>query len=239
MKLFIQSFAVLLLLALCALAQNVAVLTHKAVNSAQYQRGFPGDWPYLNPLDVGDSTNVPVGYIGKWIVIPKTNLLATITNLYQQVEDWSASNRIDQIKSEADFTIEQSLKTRLHKGEFAELKLDALQSEFVGLLLHAYLQNTELLLLVTKAVGASALTNNLTAQERQRVAALRPQISFPRQDDFTAEDRARAVAIRDNVLIPHYQLYQAAKSMLERIRTNAIPEDPLTSTNWPAATIGE
>lgn len=231
-----RAFFALSFFCLNAIAQNVAVLTHQAANSERFQAGFPGGWPYSSPVDIGDSTNVPPQLGANLVVMSKAELEDQMTLLAPEVEAW---NKAQEVKQDAPRKVAQELERRLYQRDFSNLEIDALQSEFVGLLLHAYLQNTELLLLVTKAVGASALTNNLTAQERTRVSALRPQIAFPRQPDFTSDDRARAVAIRDNVLIPHYQLYKAAKEMLARISTNAIPEDPTTSTNWPAATIGE
>lgn len=112
--------------------------------------------------------------------------------------------------------------------ELGDKRIDALQSELVGVLLHAYMQTTELLQLAVKAIAGTTATNNLTPLERARVVALRSQLTFPQQGDLSKEEKDRAVAIRDKVLIPHWKLYHEA---VEAIKSAKVSGTQASLTN--------
>ena len=196
----------------------------------------------------GDSTGIPDGW-------PKnTRPLGEATGPLSPGEQLKTQAEIDSIRASlapqmearnmavdrralAPLLVPLELRKRVDASDFAGLKVDALQSEFLGILLHAYLQTTELLQLVTKAVAGTAATNQLSAAERARVVALRGQLAFPQQDDLTKSERDRAVEIRDGVLKPHYELYQAAKAFVDAARTNGLPADFKDPANWPTTQI--
>lgn len=236
MKTFLSLIVLLGLTAVASAA--IKFRDHATANSAEFQLGLVGAWPQVEAV-VPDDYTLSSNEISSGFSLKTTAEVAAIKATNKAAAD--AWFTLVTQRDHSRQSVAPELQKRIGDGEteFGQLKLDALQSEFVGLLLHAYLQNTELLLLVTKAVAGTAATNNLTVAERQRVAALRPQLVFPQQPDFTQDDRDRAVAIRDGVLIPHYQLYQAAKDLLSKISTNATPVDPAVSTNWPAVEIGD
>lgn len=184
---------------LAAFPQNVAVKTHQSENSSQFKSGFPGGWPYLRPVDIGAATQAPPQLGAGWVVMPKAELDAQMATLAPQVEAW---NRAHELKQRVPVEVATELRKRLSKDALAELKLQAAQ--------------TEILLLLVKAVAGSALTNNLTIAERQRV-----------------------IAIRNGILLPHRQLYLAAKAMLDSASTNGTPSDPALDSSWPQTSIGE
>lgn len=140
----------------------------------------------------------------------------------------------------APTVLAESVKQRLAGSEFQSLKIDAMQSELTSLLVQAYIRNTRLLQLVTKAVAGTSATNNLTAGERALVQTIRSELVFGDGDPVTAADKQRFTDIRDGALKPHYQLYLAAKAVVDAWRTNAAnAPDPYSPTNLPSVTIGE
>lgn len=112
-------------------------------------------------------------------------------------------------------------------------RIDAAQSEFMGILLHAYLQTTRLAWLCTKAVAGTIATNNLTPSERAEVASLMSQVNFPKQDDLTKAATDRAVELKAKLLLPHFLLYQEALAALAAAQTNgtvpSLTNAPITS----------
>lgn len=131
------------------------------------------------------------------------------------------------------------LEEKIRGNHWAGLsRVTSLQSEMIGKQIQLQLLNCELLLLVTKAVAGTVATNNLTAPERARVAALRTQLGFPTQPDFTQADRDRAIFIRDE-LIKAYQLWQAAQTARQLIASTNVVLPANSSNLWPNIEIGE
>ena len=127
------------------------------------------------------------------------------------------------VSAEGTTVIKEKYAAQLSGADpLGERRIDAAQSEFLGVLLHAYLQTTELLQLAVKAVAGTVATNNLTLAERARVVALRGQLMFPQQDDLSKSERDRAVELRDKLLIPHFRLYQEAAAAVESAKTNGV-----------------
>ena len=136
--------------------------------------------------------------------------------------------------------VAEQLRGKLVLQGFQALRIDALQSEIISLLVKSYVRHMRLLELVTKAVAGTSATNNLTAGERTLVQSIRSEPSMGDGTAVTAADVARFVDIRDNTLTPHYQLYLAAKAIVDAWKTNAAnAPDPYSPTNLPAVTIGE
>ena len=69
------------LLASCSLvAQNLAVLTHGASNSEEFQRGCPSNWP-AQVHSIGTATNLPPRYPPPWRLVTQA-----------QVDRWKADH---------------------------------------------------------------------------------------------------------------------------------------------------
>lgn len=213
-----------------ALSQNVAVLLFQNDPS-----GIPNGWPKALPIDIGSSTNLPEGLAAPWIVMTRSAFDAQVLALSPAKELW---NQVQGTRDERKRTVAAILHRRIESGHWepSMLRLHALESELFGSLMQAFRLNSELLLLVTKAVAGTAATNNLTAPERARVVALRPQLAFAQAPDFTQQDRDRVIAITAE-LEKVEALWKAARDLRSNIETNAAfvaPED-----GWPDLTIGE
>lgn len=220
---------ILILSSLSCVAQNVAVLTYQ--NDAS---GVPNGWPkQVQPI--GASTNLPAGYEPPWIVMTQAQLNAQMESLAAAKELW---NQVVATREERKQRVGLVLQERIESGHWEpnRLRLHALESELFGKLMQAFRLNSELLLLVTKAVAGTAATNNLTAPERARVVALRPQLSFEPAQDLTQSDRDRVIAITAE-LQKVEDLWQAARALRANIETNSAYVDP--AAGWPNAVIGE
>ena len=144
---------------------------------------------------------------------------------HKHVADWLAKT--------AGTSIAETLKAKLSPEAWQEFRTDAAQSEFVLILLNVTLNLSEQVQLLTKALAASSLTNNLTAQERSRVSALKAQLTFPTQTDVTADDRSRAVYLRDSFMVPQIRLWTNAVRLINQAKaaTQVFPEK---TNEWPA-----
>lgn len=224
-----------LLISLSCFAQNVAVLTHQAANSDEFKAGMPGGWPAAQPVDIGSSSTLPVNLNAQWVVMSSVDYNAQLVALKPALDQWRLINGTREQRKEAVGVI---LQERLEAGHWEpnRLRLHALESELFGKLMQGFRLNSELLLLVTKAVAGTAATNNLTAQERARVANLRPQLSFPQAPALTQEDRDRVVAITVE-LQKVEDLWKAARALRASIETNSGYVDP--ANGWPDVTVGE
>ena len=132
-----------------------------------------------------------------------------------------------------------AVKQRTGSSEFQSLKIDALQSELAGIMANVIVENTELLLLAVKAIAGTSATNNLSVSERARVQTLRSELQLGTGNSITAADKQRYSDIKAS-LTAHYQLYLAAKAVVDAWRTNvANAPDPYSPTNLPSVTIGE
>lgn len=150
-----------------------------------------------------------------------------------------ARNKRVELAQGAPFVMAGALRQRVAGGEFQSLKIDALQSELAGIMANVIIENTELLLLAVKAIAGTTATNNLSAAERARVQTLRSELNLGTGSAITAADKQRYSDIKAS-LTAHYQLYLAAKAIVEAWRTNAAnAPDPYSPTNLPSVTIGE
>jgi len=195
----------------------------------------------------GDLTGIPDGWpkdkreLAQGEQVKPGETFVTEAALAQIMADRAAAmdarNAKFKLAQRAHFEVIELLKQRLSQDPWQEYRIDALQTEFLLLLVNVVLNLSEQEQLLTKAVAASALTNNLTAPERARVAALKAQLTFPAQDDITAAQRSRAVAIRDG-LVPHWRLYTNAVWIIQQAKS-LNPVDPKNPTNWPSVTVGD
>lgn len=130
-------------------AQNVAVLTHGAAGTKEFQLGCPAGWPYAWK-DIGKSKTLPDGFDSTWIVMSKLDLDARFKDLEPEKEAWNKQREEAQSlaeeqakavkKSETDAIIsdveigfkEWQLVDEKQKGEvllkLLHLILDALRS---------------------------------------------------------------------------------------------------------------
>ncbi len=76
------------LIAIPALAQNVAVLTHEAANSEQFKQGCPGGWPYAWK-EIGKDTKLPEGFEPTWVVMTEVELKERLNTLTAAKESWN------------------------------------------------------------------------------------------------------------------------------------------------------
>lgn len=221
-------FLIFMLLTHCAIGANYAVTFYSGDTT-----GIPDGWPKDLRL-LGDATG-PLN-AGEQLKTD-SEIEAIRAPLNAAMAERKSRIRMSQI---VPIVLADSVKQRLAGSEFANLKIDALQSEIVSLLVKSYVRHMRLLELVTKAVAGTSATNNLTAGERALVQSIRSEPSLGDGTAVTAADVARFVDIRDNTLVPHYQLYLAAKAIVDAWRTNAAnAPDPYSPTNLPAVTIGD
>lgn len=134
--------------------------------------------------------------------------------------------------------INEELERRL-KGDAWEgvLRANMLDFELLGLAIKLSLQNAEMSQLIAKAIAPSTLTNNLTATERARVAAIRQNLLVNDTPNLTSDDRTRAVYLRDE-LKKVYDLWKKARELRTKVSTNATPVN-LDAETWPTVNLGE
>ena len=220
----------LFLLSACfsAMSENYAVSLYSGDPN-----GIPDGWPKTK-RSLGNATGP----------LEATEQLMTDVQLAAQYQSLTAAMNAWQQRQAtaraAPLVLAEAVRQRIAGSEFASLKIDALQSELISLLVKSYVRHMRLLELVTKAVAGTSATNNLTAGERTLVQSIRSEPSMGDGTAVTAADVARFVNIRDNTLTPHYQLYLAAKAIVDAWKTNAVnAPDPYTQTNLPSVTIGD
>jgi hypothetical protein len=146
-------------------------------------------------------------------------------------------NQVQGTREERKQRVGSLLQERIEAGQWEpnRLRLHALEIELFGKVMQVTRLNCELLLLVTKAVAGTAATNNLTAPERARVAALRPQLSFAQAPDLTQADRDRVIFITSE-LHKIETLWKEARQLRSNIETNSAYVDP---ASLGTVTIGE
>jgi hypothetical protein len=213
-----------LVASLSSMGQNVAVLTHGAANTPEYQRGCPSNWP-ASYQEIGASTNLPDGLQSPpWIVETREQLDQRFASLEAAKEFW---NQVAGTREARKQRVGEVLQDRIASGQWEpnRLRLHALESELFGKLMQAFRLNSELLLLVTKAIAPSTLTTNLTAPERARVTALRSQLSFAQAPDLTQADRDRVIFITAE-LSRIETLWKEARALRANIETNSVFVDP-------------
>lgn len=214
-----------------ALSQNYAVLLAK--DFGVIEQGFPTNWPvFAQPI--GSAETLPPQYQQPWQHYTGEQLEQLKSILSAAKELW---NQVQGTRDERKRRVGQLFQERIESGQWepARLRLHALESELFGKVMQVTRLNCELLLLVTKAVAPSALTNNLTAPERSRVAALRPQLSFAQAPDLTQQDRDRVIFITAE-LSKIEALWKEARELRSNIETNLAYVDPST---LGTVTIGE
>jgi len=157
-----------------------------------------------------------------------------MVSLSSAIELW---NQVGSTRDERKQKVGEILQWRIESGQWEpnRLRLHALESELFGKLIKAFRLNSELLLLVTKAIAPTAATNNLSAPERARVVALRPQLSFAQAPDLTQTDRDRVIAITTE-LGKIETLWKQARELRANIETNSSYVDP---GSLSTITIGE
>ena len=222
--------ALLFLLSACfsSMSENYAVSLYSGDPD-----GVPDGWPKTK-RSLGDGTG-PLEATEQ--LMTDVQLAAQYQSLTAAMNAWQQRQATAQA---APLVLAEAVRQRLASSEFQSLKIDALQSELVSLLVQAYIRNTRLLQLVTKAVAGTSATNNLTAGERALVQTIRSELVFGDGDPVTTTDKQRFTDIRDGVLKPHYQLYLAAKAIVDAWKTNAAnAPDPYSPTNLPNVGIGE
>ena len=226
-----KSILLLCMSGMLATAQNFAVLKAEFYEGAPV--GIPTNWPSV-VQPIGSAAELPPQYPPPWQHYTGEQLeqlkasLATAINLWRQVQG---------TREDRKQRVGQLLQERIESGQWEpnRLRLHALESELFGKLMQVTRLNCELLLLVTKAVGQSALTNNLTAPERARVTALRPQLAFAQASDLTQADRDRVIFITGE-LAKIEALWKEARTLRANIETNSAYVDPAT---LGTVTIGE
>lgn len=68
---------------------NVALLTHEAVNSEKFRIGFPGGWPYVKPVELGDSDKLPPELPSPpWVIVTAEELRQRLETLTPLVNAW-------------------------------------------------------------------------------------------------------------------------------------------------------
>lgn len=205
-----------------------------------------------NVLLYGDTPNpdgIPAGWPAQVQPVPSNSpergapwqrmtdaQLAQQFQTHQAAYDAWASLRESKIRNLP--RINEELERRL-KGEAWEgiLRANMLDFELLGLTIKLALQNAELSQLLTKAVGQSSLTNNLTVAERARVVDLRQNLIVTSTPNLTSNDRTRAVYLRDE-LQKVYQLWMKARELRAKVTTNPTPVN-LDAETWPDSNLGE
>lgn len=197
----------------------------------------------------GDPTGIPDGWpatkreLAAGEQLRPGETFVTGEALAQIVADKSAvmdaRNRRIETKQLVPLVLADQLRQRLAGSEFQALKVDALQSELAGILANVILKNTELLLLTVQAVAGTSATNNLSGAQRARVQTLRSELQLGTGNAITAADKQRYTDIKA-ALTAHYQLYLAAKAIVDAWQTNAAnAPDPYSLTNLPNVNIAD
>lgn len=226
-----KTFLLLLLSCSCALGQNFAVL--QAKDHPNPPAGIPADWP-IQAQPIGSAASPPPQYPPPWKHFTGEQLAQLKSSLAAAKEVW---NQVDGTRDARKQRVGQLLQERIESGQWEpnRLRLHALESELFGKVMQVTRLNCELLLLVTKAIAGTAATNNLTAPERARVVALRPQLSFAKAPDLTQADRDRVIFITEE-LAKIEALWKEARQLRANIETNSAYVDPAT---LGTVTIGE
>ena len=225
-----KTFLCLALLSCSIQAQNFAVIHAK--DSTEHA-GMPPFWP-VKKQPIGNAQQLPPQYPAPWVFATQAHVDEWLTTNAAAKEAW---NQVAPTREPRKQRVGEVLQQRIEAGHWepARLRLHALESELFGKLMQAFRLNSELLLLVTKAVGQSTLTNNLTAGERARVTALRPQLAFAQAPNLTQDDRDRVIFITSE-LQKVEDLWRQARALRQNIETNSTAVDP---ESLPAISIGE
>jgi len=226
-----RAFLILLASCFCACGQNFAVL--QAKDDASAPAGIPANWP-TRVQPIGTAVSLPAPYAPPWQWMTGAELSALKSSLEEAKELW---NQVHGTRDQRKQRVGEILQERIESGQWEpnRLRLHALESELFRKLMQAFRLNSELLLLVTKAIAPTAATNNLSAPERARVVALRPQLSFAQAPDLTQADRDRVIAITTE-LQKIETIWRQAQALRANIETNSAYVDP---GSLPTITIGE
>jgi hypothetical protein len=222
--------SLLLLTACSCLGQNFAVKLAQDVPGTD--PAMPTNWP-VRVQPIGDAAELPEAYAG-WRYFTKAQLDQLKADNAEAIALWEQVYTTRESRKER---VAQLLQERIEAGQWEpnRLRLHALESELFGKLIQAFRLNSELLLLVTKAVGGTVATNNLTAPERARLTAIRPQLTFGQAEDITQADRDRVLFITTQ-LQKIESLWKQARALRANIETNTAFVDP---NSLPETTIGE
>ena len=86
-----RTIAILFISAFVCGAQNVAVLTHGAANTPEFQRGCPSNWP-AKYFPIGKATEVPRELQSPpWIVETEAQMIARKASLEESKEAWNVA----------------------------------------------------------------------------------------------------------------------------------------------------
>lgn len=88
-----RTLLLLICLSVSGFAQNIAVLTHGAANTPEFQRGCPSNWP-ARYFSLRQSTNLPPELSSPpWIVETELQLKARFESLAAEKEAWNAAQQ--------------------------------------------------------------------------------------------------------------------------------------------------
>lgn len=69
---------------------NYGLLTHEAANSEKFRSGFPGGWPYVKPVELGENDKLPAELPSPpWIVVTAEELRQRLEMLTPLVNAWT------------------------------------------------------------------------------------------------------------------------------------------------------
>lgn len=107
-----RTIAILFISAFVCGAQNVAVLTHGAANTPEFQRGCPSNWP-AKYFPIGKATEVPRELQSPpWIVETEAQMIARKASLEESKEAWNVAQEAaaTQPKRDRDTAIAQAVQ---------------------------------------------------------------------------------------------------------------------------------